>query len=485
MRITIRSIGYLIELLISLTVPVVNAAPATGPLVVSPENPRYFMDSSTNKTILLSGSHTWNNLQDIGPVFPPRKLDYAAHLKWLKSYHFNFFRLWQFESMYWYRGGKTKQFLSPHPFNRPGPGKAHDGLPKFDLTSLNQEYFDRMRARVSLARDEGFYVAVNFFQGIAAVQRNVEWAGHPFHLDNNVNGIDGDPNGDHCANEVHTLTIPAITEIQEAYVQKVVDTLNDLDNVIWEIGNELWRGSKNFQYHMVNFIKNYEANTPGYKQHPVGISTLCGNEIVRGFQKWYVATPAVVFNDPANPADWTTVSANAKFGWPDYKGDPPAASGNRVLISDTDHLWGVGGDESWVWKTFCRGLNPIFMDRPEESGWEPARIAMRDILSYTMRLDLSKMVPENSLSTTGYCLSEKGKTYIVFQPHRRRAFKVTGLEANIEYDFEWFNSNTGRIVERGKVTPVDVEHCFTPPHNATVLYLNRTATILRDHLHGS
>jgi hypothetical protein len=135
----------------------------------------------------------------------------------------------------------------------------------------------------------------------------------------------------------------------------------------------------------------------------------------------------LVFNDPDNPADWTTISANNKFRWPDYKDDPPVASGHKVLLSDTDHLWGVGGNDVWVWKSFCRRLNPIFMDRPAEHAWEFARNAMRDILFYAERVDLKRMLPEKRLSTTGYCLVEAGKTYIVYQPHLSMRLPYTVL----------------------------------------------------------
>jgi len=37
---------------------------------------------------------------------------------------------------------------------------------------------------------------------------------------------------------VHTLTVPAVTAIQEAYIKKVIETVNDLDNVLYEIANE-------------------------------------------------------------------------------------------------------------------------------------------------------------------------------------------------------------------------------------------------------
>ncbi|UCC17485.1 MAG: aldo/keto reductase, partial [Dehalococcoidales bacterium] len=45
-----------------------------------------------------------------------------------------------------------------------------------------------------------------------------------------------------------------------------------------------------------------------------------------------------------------------------YRDNPPFADGKKVILSDTDHLWGIGGDVAWAWKTFLRGMNPLFMD---------------------------------------------------------------------------------------------------------------------------
>ena len=42
----------------------VPRAAATGPLRANPKNPRYFTDGS-GKAIYLTGSHTWNNLQEM------------------------------------------------------------------------------------------------------------------------------------------------------------------------------------------------------------------------------------------------------------------------------------------------------------------------------------------------------------------------------------------------------------------------------------
>ena len=48
---------------------------AAGPLVVHPENPRYFADGS-GKAVYLTGSHTWANLVDTGPSDPPPRFGF-------------------------------------------------------------------------------------------------------------------------------------------------------------------------------------------------------------------------------------------------------------------------------------------------------------------------------------------------------------------------------------------------------------------------
>ncbi len=93
------------------------------------------------------------------------------------------------------------------------------------------------------------------------------WQGHPFNKANNINGIDGDLNGDGQGPEIHTLDAPTeILERQQAYVRQVVDTVNDLDNVLYEIGNEMHVGSVKWQYRMIEYIREYERSKP--KQHP-------------------------------------------------------------------------------------------------------------------------------------------------------------------------------------------------------------------------
>jgi hypothetical protein len=191
-----------------------------GPLRVSPINSRYFTDG-TGKPVYLTGAHTWANLQEIGFTDLPPAFDYNAHLEFLKRHHHNFIRLWRWELTKWTeaRDNHTR-YSTPHPWERTGPGNALDGKPKFDLNRLNSAYFDRLRSRVFAAREQGIYVSIMLFEGWGL--SFASWDGHPFNVLNNIQGINGDPVGNGKGTETHTLAVPGITRIQEAYVRRVM-----------------------------------------------------------------------------------------------------------------------------------------------------------------------------------------------------------------------------------------------------------------------
>jgi hypothetical protein len=67
------------------------------------------------------------------------------------------------------------------------------GKPRFDLNQFNERYFSRLRERAIAARERGIYVSLMLFGGYVEIS---EWAGNPFNSQNNINGIDGDLNGD-------------------------------------------------------------------------------------------------------------------------------------------------------------------------------------------------------------------------------------------------------------------------------------------------
>ena len=219
---------------------------APGPLVVSEANPRYFTVASASsidrKAVYLTGSHIWNNFHDgLGPgLDAPSEQepnDYGAYLAFLKEHGHNFIRLWRWEQFK--SESATASFhlcMTPQPWPRTGPGLATDGKPKFDLSKVDPRYFDRLRDCIIAAGKEGIYVAVMLFDGfglhLSKAPDHVE--GHPFHAANNINGI-----ALTSINDSQVLPLdPRIQALQEDYMRKVVDTVADLPNVLYEVANE-------------------------------------------------------------------------------------------------------------------------------------------------------------------------------------------------------------------------------------------------------
>ena len=444
-----------------------------GPLRVSTANPRYFADRD-GKVVYLVGSHTWTNLQDGGGKHPPPPFDYAAYLNFLDKLNHNFFRLWMWEQPRWsMETADDNYWIDPLPFARTGPGMAADGQPKFDLTKFNEAYFERMRERTLLAKQRGFYVSVMLFngwsvrKGVPGFRLNNPWRSHPFNVANNVNGINGDPDGDNSGEESHRLIVPAVTALQEAYVRKVIDTVGDLDNVLYEISNESEGPSWQWQYHIINFIKQYQNTRP--LQHPVGMTF-----------EWPGGENKDLF---ASPADWISPNGSVR--------ERPVADGRKVILADTDHFCGKCGNRAWVWKSFLMGENPIFMDgydgsaygqgattfRVDAPVWASLRANMGYTLAYASRVKLADMRPRPDLASTGYALADAraGGEYIVYLARGGSAVvDLSGTPGALEV--EWLNPSSGYVVKGEDATGAGVR-AFSPPFTGdAVLYLRSRAT---------
>jgi hypothetical protein len=440
-----------------------------GPLRVCPENRRYFADGS-GQAVYLTGSHNWSNLKDMGLTDPPMPFDFAAYLDFLVAHNHNFFRLWANELPYSVQGqGKDLWRRSPFQWLRTGPGLATDDKPKFDLTRLDQSYFDRLRARVIAARDRGLYVSVMLFHGSGPrFQRNPH-DGFPLDGQNNINGIA-------CGGtQSQSLVDPAVTAVQEAYVRKVVDTVNDLDNVLYEIANEAGAYSTAWQYHMIRFVKDSEATKP--RQHPVGMT----------FQ-WEDGTNQVLWD---SPADWISPSDAGGYGYPS---DPPIADGRKVVINDTDHSFyylnmleaGLAGQRAWAWKNFLRGNCTLFMDPyrlpwpgrndPRDGKVDPQWDMLRRNLGYTrtyaQKMNLTKATPSVEIASTRYCLAEPGRSYCAYLPDGG-AVTVDLSAAQGDMQVEWFSPASGAKTSAPSVAGGARQRFASPFDGDAVLFLFR------------
>ena len=466
-----------------------------GPLKVDSKNPRYFSDAN-DRIVYLTGSHTWANLQDIF-VRGEKPFDYLAYLDMMQKNGHNFMRLWMFEQPRMASWTADTVYFEPLPFARTGPGLAKDGKPKFDLTKYNPVYFKRLRQRIMEAAKRNIYVSVMLFQGWC-LDRTGFGIGNPFpylpyNAANNINHISAPETKEDFDDKpsLHSLKLsPELLAIQEAYVKKVIEAVNDLDNVLYEIINE--GGATEWQYHMIRFIKQTEAGMP--KQHPVGM-THRGDTIQ--YNQDLFDSPADWISPNAEPYKWkmgdSTISSS-------FKHNPPAANGKKIVIPDTDHLWGHGGNYKWVWKSFLRGLNPIFMDpwsplagiesEEKTTGWiydeggitkddrnYPEFFLIRENMGYTLsfarRIDLKNMTPHGELSTTKYCVAYEGHEYLIYFPESNKA-KIDLRNAKGNYVVEWFIPLMNRKVMGPRtVTGGDYLTIEPPTSLDAVLYLKK------------
>jgi hypothetical protein len=251
---------------------------------------------------------------------------------------------------------------------------------------------------------------------------------------------------------------------------------------------------------MIRTIKALESGLA--KQHPVGMTSLASKSPDR--------------NGPLfeSPADWVSPQSNSTDPYGD---NPPASTGrDKVVLLDTDHLWGIGGSPSWVWKSFLRGLNPIFMDpyvtsirrnlpawpppdvnrstsrsapAPE---WENVRSAMGYARALSDRVDLSSMQPMGQLASTGYCLAAPGKEYLAYLPfqggRRRRLIGSIWKElvtGNIELDLsaslgtfsvEWVDVERGLIIPGAPISGGRRIELSAPFVGDALLHLRKTGS---------
>ena len=121
----------------------------------------------------------------------------------------------------------------------------------------------------------------------------------------------------------------------------------------------------------------------------------------------------------------------ARAGVDGYGEDPPAWDGKKVSLLDTDHIWGVGGNAAWVWKSFLRGHNPIFMDPYDGTvlGKPADRAGNRSAARWVRRAaspngSTSRPDARARLASTGYCLANPGTEYLIYQPKVGEDFSV-------------------------------------------------------------
>lgn len=469
-------------------------SPITKPLVVS-GNFRYFKDSH-GAAIVLNGSQTWNTFQDWGSDGSASALDFDAFVRFLTAHGHNFTLLWRVEQPKFcnlpVNTGESPEFtVSPQPWLRTGPGRASDGGLKFDLTKFNQVYFQRLRARTQALNIAGIYAGIYLFTGEFLNLYRCATDGYPFTGTNNINGVDDGYRSGPQGNGSIEMTSPnEITRFQDAFVDKVIDTLNDLPNVLWIVSEEAPPGSLWWNHHLIAYVRSYEAGKP--YQHPIGFASPIG-------------VPDSVIYD--SEADWVAPAAKISPTSSCGAGKPTC----KVNVNDSDHsyweMWLHTSQENrnYIWENVLNGNSVLFMDpylvyyprqnrnlclsplhgicTSPDPRYENFRNNLGYALKYARKLDLAKATPQGILTSTGYCLAEispAGAKYLVYAPSGG-GFEVdlSAVSRSRTLAVEWFNPATGAVIAGKPVRAGSRTESFAPPFSgdAVLLLVERTGVV--------
>ena len=96
----------------------------------------------------------------------------------------------------------------------------------------------------------------------------------------------------------------------------MIDTVNDLDNVLYEVSNESGSpSSDSWQANVISFVKRYGSNQAQ--------AAPCGDDF-----QWKGGSDLTLYR---SAADWISAGSHV-----------PPSDGAKVIINDTDHAYGYG-----------------------------------------------------------------------------------------------------------------------------------------------
>lgn len=434
------------------------------PLRLHPKNPHYFLYAGKPVVLVTSGEH-------YGAVV---NLDfkYEPYLDTLAANGLNLTRV--FVGSYLEKPGDfniRRNTLAPRPGRAIVPwarsttdGYAGGGM-KFDLDTWDEAYSARLRDFVAKAGVRGIVVEVVLFSN---------WYGKgtmsPLHHTNNVNGLPAiDPE------RVHTLDNGPLLGRQEAMVRKVVSSLNEFDNVYFEIQNEpdatspdkrpipkvrnasaptevkvATAASRAWQAQVAAWIADEERALPkrhliaqNYANHGVPLDAVDSRISVLNFH--YAEPEAVAWN-----RRWRRPIAFDESGFAGSDDTVYRRQAWRFLMSG-------GAVFSGLDYSFAAGFEKGTAENDAPGGGSAALRSQLGVLRQTLEsTGLVDLAPDESVvaearGATTLALSNPGRQYLIYLEGPGKTDLIVTLPAG-RYEAVWLNARTGRIDRREEVT---------------------------------
>lgn len=216
--------------------------PVEGPIQLHPENPHYFLYKGEALALITSAEH-------YGAVLN-MDFDYKTYLKSLADDGMNYTRI--FTGTYFEIAGESfgiqNNTLAPERSKIITPWGLVvtdlSGDVKYNLSTWNDAYFERLNDFMATAADYDIIVEVTLF---SSIYRDEHWDICPQNPANNINIPQ-----DITRFDAQTLNNGDLLSHQVKFVRKMVRELNGFDNFFFEIQNEPWSDHTAPVYNIVN-----------------------------------------------------------------------------------------------------------------------------------------------------------------------------------------------------------------------------------------
>lgn len=349
--------------------------------------------------------------------------DFHAELDDAAAHNVNYCRLWNIAV--W--DGSNEYY----PWLRVGPRTAVDGLPVFDLTQWDANYWSRLTACIEYARINNIYVSVLLYEqgGMQKPDAAHRWDWNPWNPLNNINGLSLPTTGAGIP-AFYNLSDPKLLGMQELYVAKMIQETSGFPNVIYEVCNE-YSGSFAWEQHWVDFIKARCSNIVSVNHlgqtssTPSAVWTYPNIDLVK--LHWGTVSPATT--DSNMVATYFHNKATSYDETPEF-----------AAITDVNYrnmLWSafVGGGHAHL----ENGNNP-------DLAFQAVQFCRNFIDGNTVHF--WQMSPNNSLVTrtpggNAYTLAKPGSEYVVYIVGTSGTMTMS-LTPGVNYTAQAYDPSTGK-----------------------------------------
>lgn len=432
-----------------------GAIQAAEPIALHPENPHYFIWRGRPTVLITSGEH-------YGAVLNA-DFDFVRYLDALAKDGLNHTRTFsgtyrEIPSSF----GITDNPLAPKPLRYMCPWARsdqpgyYDGGNRFDLKKWNPEYFTRLHDFMRAAQERGIVVEFNLF---CPFYNDDLWNANPMNARNNVNGIGRCPR-----EEVYALKHADLTEIQLAFVRKVVTELREYDNLYYEVCNEPYFGgvTEAWQWKIVDTITETEKE--------LNVKHLISMNIANGRAKVEKLHPGVKILNFHYCVPPDTVALN--YHWNVVIGENETGFRGKDDILYRTEGWDFILAGGALYNNLDYSFTPghpdgTFLDYKSPGGGSPQLRRQLAILKrFVEELPFLKMQPDTNTvrqvepDLTKTCLSQKGRVYAIYlhvplpnkpkdlSQHLQENIRVT-VQFDLpkgQYQIRWLDTKTGEWI---------------------------------------